>query len=437
MADSLPVIPDHTPRPTILEKLHWRDLRIPGDIFTLLLDNSISSTEILLLAIIDGGVRVRGEGCWITNKEFANALGIKHEFSIRRMIRHLKDLGLVKQVGWKMYHGQRCRLLETSWSRVFTRENINVRSESTFMFPYSTNVEIRQTVEDQESSTKREKPPVINEEMAVPLNAPNGQLFHENQISPTAVKKKGKTLPFDNRCATYLRKSVVAKTNTNGKWKHSKWANEFRMLRESVNDNRVRVDNVLEWYAEHIGSGPFVPVAHCAKTFRDKFLKIEAQMEKDYAKSPTDVVVSSEATDLTKRLKFLRWPKTSGQNLDKAVQVTLSSFRSFRQKLAIYVKNNAELIQAGGSYQRAPGKVQLAHIVARSFNYPVMWVEKWFTAVHARIAKWDNWSDDIMREAWHGDLKDVRFANSITADLVAQGYQSYLKYWDELTKELA
>lgn len=428
MSDNLPVIPDHTPRPTILEKLHWRDLRIPGDIFVLLTEHVLNPTEVLLLAIIDGGVRVRGEGCWITNQEFANALRLKRKRNVEKMIAKLKSLGLVKQVGWKIWQGQKCRLLETKWSRVYTPEHSTVFKDGrppSLKAPYSTNVEIRHNVDDRRSSTENDENPITNGTAIMSSDAPNGQMFPPEQLGAktnATDKNKGEVLPFDNRCALRLRKTVVAKTKANGRWKHSKWADEFRMLRETVNNDRIRVDNALEWYLDHIGD-KYVPVALCARTFRDKFFKIESQMEKDTATTMATVTVSPEAQAIADRLTGQSlWPKVSKQEVAKGTQLTLDRTRALITQLSRVRDANPGSEIAGF----------INHIRGMQYVTPNNLTHKLMLLVYHSIKNWQAWSGDLFRQLWDGTLTH-KYLNGL-GQTWAKEYSHNPNLWHKLVE---
>ncbi len=55
------------------------------------------------------------------------------------------------------------------------------------------------------------------------------------------------------------------------------WRKEFAHLLQEAGPARVK--KVLDWYLLHIGED-YVPEAFCAKTFKDKFIKIEGAMER-------------------------------------------------------------------------------------------------------------------------------------------------------------
>lgn len=57
------------------------------------------------------------------------------------------------------------------------------------------------------------------------------------------------------------------------------WCNEFRRLVETEGVNIQRVQRVMLWYDKN-AFGEFVPVAESGKTFREKFTRLEAAMDR-------------------------------------------------------------------------------------------------------------------------------------------------------------
>jgi hypothetical protein len=82
---------------------------------------------------------------------------------------------------------------------------------------------------------------------------------------------------FDRTASARLHKIILTQRNINLNTSH--WPNTFRLLRTRDKVDRSRIKEVLIWYARHIG-GDYVPVAHCAKTFRTKFSRIEEAMNR-------------------------------------------------------------------------------------------------------------------------------------------------------------
>jgi len=81
--------------------------------------------------------------------------------------------------------------------------------------------------------------------------------------------------------ATKLAKIVQSQKNVKtNPTKLNSWANEMRLLNEQEGVSKHRMTAALKWYRDHVG-GQYVPVIESGKSFRDKFVKIEAAMQRD------------------------------------------------------------------------------------------------------------------------------------------------------------
>lgn len=116
------------------------------------------------------------------------------------------------------------------------------------------------------------------------LSSNNGNALSSNiivrtkkpgKISPKEIKNK-KYLPFAEKLSEIIQ--------TQKQYKHTlpqikSWANEFRRLEEDHGVSFERIGDVLLWYAKNIG-GAFVPVVESGSSFRQKFEKLEAAIER-------------------------------------------------------------------------------------------------------------------------------------------------------------
>jgi len=105
-----------------------------------------------------------------------------------------------------------------------------------------------------------------------------------NTDSKTIIK------PFDRLAATKLHNIILSKKDIH--LNTSQWPNTFRMLRTNNKIPKARIKEVLIWYKHHIGED-YVPVAHCAKTFREKFTRIEDAMRRCEQEDNDDEVIST------------------------------------------------------------------------------------------------------------------------------------------------
>jgi uncharacterized protein YdaU (DUF1376 family) len=91
------------------------------------------------------------------------------------------------------------------------------------------------------------------------------------------IKEKNKYyLPL----AKYLSEIIKTKKNiTNSPERIQSWANEIRILSEQNKVNIIRIKQALQWYKKNIG-GEYVPVIESGSSLKDKFMKLEAAIER-------------------------------------------------------------------------------------------------------------------------------------------------------------
>ena len=81
--------------------------------------------------------------------------------------------------------------------------------------------------------------------------------------------------------AERLAKIVQSKKNVKiDNRKIAAWAKSLSLLRKIDGVDTERIDKVLDWYSLHFGED-YVPVAESGATLREKFLRIEAAMQRD------------------------------------------------------------------------------------------------------------------------------------------------------------
>jgi len=87
---------------------------------------------------------------------------------------------------------------------------------------------------------------------------------------------------FDKHATQKLHDIILTHKNMN--LNISQWPNTFRLLRTTNKVSKTRIKKVMLWYANHIG-GDYVPVALSAKSFRDKFIRLEDAMNRGNRRS--------------------------------------------------------------------------------------------------------------------------------------------------------
>jgi len=86
-----------------------------------------------------------------------------------------------------------------------------------------------------------------------------------------------KTIPslFDGE--TSIRLYKIIKSHKNITYNTTKWPDIIRRLRQVNKISKARIKEVIKWYSKHIGE-EYVPVVESAKSFRDKFTRLEDAM---------------------------------------------------------------------------------------------------------------------------------------------------------------
>jgi len=118
------------------------------------------------------------------------------------------------------------------------------------------------------------------------INALNSN--NKNNIPPS------KNPPIKERNATYLplAKHLSDTIHTNKNIEHTtiqlnSWTNDIRQLVENNKVSYQRVQQMLEWYRKNIG-GQYIPVIESGQSLRNKFLKLEAAMERQKRFTPSE-----------------------------------------------------------------------------------------------------------------------------------------------------
>lgn len=92
-----------------------------------------------------------------------------------------------------------------------------------------------------------------------------------------AFPKRDGASEFDKIASTKLKEIITSKININ--IHIASWPNTFRLLRTKDKVSKDRIKRVIKWYARHIGED-YVPVAHSAKAFREKFTRLEEAIKR-------------------------------------------------------------------------------------------------------------------------------------------------------------
>jgi hypothetical protein len=180
--------------------------------------------------------------------------------------------------------------------------------------------------------------------------------------------------------ANKLHDAVASRANIRRRWSLIKWAKEISLLRGEVGSERLAP--ALAWYTAHIG-GEYIPESYCAKSFRDKFLRIESAMKRDAKQNP-QVTISPATESAVRRLHRLTWPKGSRIQVSTLVQASADAIKALRTRLSKHA----------GNLERADGALY------RHLSDPDFHAEQWAARVHARICNWPEFNGKLAPFVW-------------------------------------
>ncbi|MFW6272206.1 MAG: hypothetical protein ACOC2U_00285 [bacterium] len=97
------------------------------------------------------------------------------------------------------------------------------------------------------------------------------------EFSAGVIDKNKPFIPLAKKLGRIIQfKKNIKLTNS----KINGWANSIRLLVEQDGVEKIRIAKALKWYRKH-HSDDYVPVIESGKTLREKFLRLEAAIERD------------------------------------------------------------------------------------------------------------------------------------------------------------
>lgn len=109
---------------------------------------------------------------------------------------------------------------------------------------------------------------VENQTLLINNNTKYRKKVNNNTRKKTCESKNS----FDIKMSKKLHKIIL--TQKNIRLNTSTWPNIFRLLRTKNKVEKSRIRTVMNWYEYNIGD-TYTPVAHSAKSFREKFSRLE------------------------------------------------------------------------------------------------------------------------------------------------------------------
>jgi hypothetical protein len=225
----------------------------------------------------------------------------------------------------------------------------------------------------------------------------------------TPAQKRVTPAPIDRYYAAKLQEALKRRLNYRKAWNQTKWADEFRVLRDTLDQDTDRLEAALDWYCAHAGE-EYVPEAFSAGSFRGKFLAVEQQMKRRLADAP--LPLSPEAKEVLVRVDHLVWPKGAKLGLPNMVQRSLDNYIAFGNQLRAF---SDQMFGVQGHPTRL--RLQYANIHSKVkgvyLGGNVSTIRQWVERVHELVADWDDWSGNLKPWAW-----------SVTHKLVQQDVES-------------
>lgn len=239
------------------------------------------------------------------------------------------------------------------------------------------------------------------------------------------IQKVNTTPPSeeDKDCATQLRHAIVKAGLATGGWSKKRWADEFRLLRQSVND---RCRKALDWLTSdpkrmRSAKKHGLPTITSAKQFRQRFTWIEEGMAKWTKENPT-VEISEDAYKAAAWLNRHCWPGNCQENMAKAVQLSYDNLSVFMER--IHSIRKSENHKLGGFVRDFCGLKLSGGVVG--------FVDGWFDRLWEKVREWEDWNANIISCAWSLDNKRAQE----TGRQWSLDYCGDTNLWDELMKEI-
>lgn len=203
----------------------------------------------------------------------------------------------------------------------------------------------------------------------------------------------------DKEFANRLKQVVACQLSIRRKWSSSKWADEFRILRDEVGGDVARIKLALEWFTAHI-KDKGVPPIRSASGFRKHFIWLEDAMKRAGVKPPPKTTDAPEVVKrVAERLKAKHWPNGSKDDVLLATLMSFDTYEEFRhrvQELARRLARAAETMPKDERRRSQSFRDFVQHVSLTSPSASTF-VENWLSDVNQRITHWDDWSGDLLK----------------------------------------
>lgn len=187
---------------------------------------------------------------------------------------------------------------------------------------------------------------------------------------------------LDYTHAKALAAAVKQVTKVQQGYSLKSWAAEFTRLEKMLAGDQQRLQTALDWYCQNIAQ-KFTPMAYSARTFRIKFVQIEACMKLYQQKNPV-AEVSELAQYLLTTISRIPWGNAHLEQLPVAIQRTLDERERSLQALQRFLTSLDTSVQ------------HVALSTKAWLKDAELFTLSWFGSKAKRYGQWEQWSGDMV-----------------------------------------
>lgn len=345
-------------------KTHFRGWWIPVEFIQLWDDRILSLRELLLLAVIESLTKHRSDGCYASNRYFAERLQLKGEASVRRLLAHLIELRLIRRVRVNGIRFLRLR-----------------KTDADLPAPVGAS------------------PPLRPERGILPPKGGRKIIKENNTLavgSATCEGVYGFGLLKEPSLEYWLHRQLTRKANQLGYIQQRpnklKSMRAFAKLLTEVEEKQVL--RVFKWYLRHAGE-KYVPVAMCGASFRDKFNAIALARKRDKEKAAIGTNrLSPQEEKMLAAMKKWPWPAGLDVELPAVIQVSLRQAKLWREASDRFAEKN-------------PRWRKFVAFTKGSVNAPpATLVHLWLSRVSERLERWPDYKGGLAKFTFSLDHRD-------------------------------
>lgn len=261
--------------------------------------------------------------------------------------------------------------------------------------------------------------------------------FHSNKPIelPSIPKKKPSTAfsQFDLACAKQLHRIVFDQLQKRNRWSSSKWADEFRLLRQTATEDQITF--ALDWYQSNCqNSSKKCPSLESAAGFRRHWKWLSECVDRD---APLTVTISLDAHDLAATLRRERWPMGSDKQLGAVIQLSLDAYSAIlKQTHQLWKDHKAQDAAKPSPKQADRYLLFLEEVWKMFFTTSKHFVERWMIEVHKSVADWSGWNGDLRSHVFTFDHPKFQRMGQRFASNYCGRDDEWNRYCQELRNEV-